>query len=79
MNNQRRKELEKAKEKLTEAREILDSVSEEESESLRNLPESFQDGEKGERMKEYIDSIDEVSSELENLEESIGDTIDGNL
>ncbi len=79
MNNQRRKELEGAAKKLEEAREILDSVSQEEEDAYDTLPESFQDGEKGETMKSNIEAINDVSSDIEDLETSIYDIIQGDV
>lgn len=76
MNNARRKELEKALEKIGEAKDIIQNVLDEEQDAFYNMPESFQEGERGERMQEAIgnlegavDSLDEVESYIEDAQE----------
>ena len=75
MNKVRRKDLAKIVAKLealdalrAEIQEDLETVLDEEQEALDNMPESFQDGEKGQQMQEYIDAMEDVMSELENLD-----------
>lgn len=75
MNVARRKELskaislfEEAKAAFEEALEILQNVAEEEEESLYNLPESLQEAERGQAMQENIDSLEEISSEIEDFD-----------
>lgn len=86
MNKARRKELEKAvslceeaKGKLDEAEEIVQACRDEEEECYDNLPEGLQEGEKGERMQEVMDELDEfidyknsVCSDIDSLIEHIG-------
>ena len=75
MNAQRRKEILKAIALIEQAKDILEYVAEEEQEAYDNLPEAFQYAEKGERMQEVADNINDVCRELEdqiyNLEETI--------
>lgn len=66
MNKQRRKELEKAHELISEAMEIIEEVKEEEYSAFENLPDSLQQSERGERMYGYYETMDELSSELED-------------
>lgn len=66
MNRSRRKRLAEAFEKLEEVKAILESVREEEEESLENLPDSFRYGDKGEEMQNYIDMLDEACGCLED-------------
>ena len=75
MNKIRRKELASIVAKLEaldalrlEINEMLESVRDEEQEALDNMPESLQDGEKGQQMQEYIDTMADVLDELENLD-----------
>ena len=75
MNKIRRKELANIVAKLEaldtlrcEIQEELETVMDEEQEALENMPESLQDGEKGQQMQEYIDTMEDVMSELENLD-----------
>lgn len=83
MNRDRRKELAEAitllngaQEDLESAKDIIDSVRDEEEEAYDNLPESLQEGEKGEVMQVNIDSLDEIVSELEDIKDSIEVQID---
>ena len=50
MNRKRRKKLEAAFEKISDAIEILDDAISEEQESLDNLPDNFKYSERGEEM-----------------------------
>lgn len=68
MNKQRRKKLEKAFEMIGEVKDILEEVKGEEEEAYENLPESFQNGERGEEMQGYIEMIDEAYGCLEDAE-----------
>lgn len=81
MNKIRRKELARIIEKLEqldalreEIREELASVLDEEQEALDNMPESLQESEKGEQMQEYIDTMENVTGELDLID--IEDLID---
>lgn len=67
MNKQRRIRVKDALELIDRARGILEEVMDEEQESFDNLPEGLQEGEKGERMQENIDALEEF---LDNLEET---------
>lgn len=66
MNKVRRKRLAEAAELLERARDILEEVKDEEQESYDNLPESFQQGERGEEMESYIESIGEAQDYADN-------------
>lgn len=65
MNKQRRKKLEKSYDLIDEALEIIQEVMEEEQEAYDNLPESFQNGERGEEMSGYIEMLEEASGYLD--------------
>lgn len=79
MNNSRRKELKEAQAKIVEAMEIIDLVKEEEQDAFDNLPENFQYGEKGENMEAHIDELDELFSELEDLDSRLDTVINNEL
>lgn len=75
MNRMRRKELARIVEKLErlealrlEIKEELETVMEEEQEALDNMPESLQDGEKGQQMQEYIDAMESALDDLEEID-----------
>ena len=55
MNKKRRKEIEDVRKSLRKVYEELEELKDEEQEAFDNLPESFQESEKGERMQEYIE------------------------
>lgn len=66
MNKQRRKRLGKAFDLVSEAMEILEDIKTEEQESYDNLPDNFQDGDKGEEMQNYIEMLEEASNYLDD-------------
>ena len=75
MNKIRRKELanivtmlEELDALREEIRERLADVLDEEQEALDNLPESLQESERGEQMQEYIDTMENVTGELDLLD-----------
>lgn len=61
MNASRRKRIE-------EAKGILESVRDEEQEAYDNMPENFQNGERGEKSQAAIDALENAISELEGIE-----------
>lgn len=68
MNNVRRKEIAKAVELLTQAREILQTARDEEQGYLDAMPNSFRDGEKGERAESVIEALEDAVSAIEEAE-----------
>lgn len=78
MNNERRKQLRKAIELLTEAQSIIESVHDDERDALENLPESIQYGERGDQMQDCIDALEyiawhEINDIVDSLNEVIGE------
>lgn len=49
------------------AKEVVDEVRDEEQETLENMPENMQGGERGQAMEEAVSILEEASSELEEL------------
>lgn len=81
MTNSRKKELREMLHKVdvTELRDLLQELVEEEEEKYDNLPDSVQSSEYGERlegnmeaMQNLIDSLDEAASYVEELDEQLG-------
>ena len=68
MNKARRKRLSEAYEKITEVQGIIEEIRDEEQEAHDNLPESFQNGERGEEMEGYIEMLDEVYGYLDDAQ-----------
>jgi hypothetical protein len=64
MNNQWRKELDKAFDMLEEAKSIIEIIKDEEQDSYDNMPESLQNGEKGEKAQESINNLEEAINVL---------------
>ena len=65
MNKQRRKRREEASDLMNRAKDILEEVKDEEQEAYDNLPENFQNGERGEEMQGYIDAMEEAYDGLD--------------
>ncbi len=75
MNKVRRKEIAKAIELLEQAREILESVRDDEQEAFDNMPESLQGSERGEAMEEYIYTLEETIEAIDTDE--LQEIVDG--
>ena len=78
MNNQRRKAIQEVMEQLsapldtiTDFKEQLEAIMDEEQEYYDNMPESLQSGEKGDIAQEAIDQISEAVSTLDEICSSI--------
>jgi flagellar biosynthesis chaperone FliJ len=75
VNNQRRKELARAVELLSqmvdlhsEAASIITDAAGEEREYYDNMSESLQQGERGERANEAADRLEEIASALDGID-----------
>lgn len=87
MNKDRRKQIdaamaaiEKVKDQfeaalaeLADAKEAIDGIKDEEQEAYDNLPESLQDGEKGQQMQYAVEKLEEAVNELEELVDNAPD------
>ena len=75
MNKKRRKMIQDIHDKLMDIQTDLETINTEETEAYENLPISFQDGDKGEKMQEAIDNLDSavgyISDAMSSLEDSI--------
>lgn len=71
MNNDRRKRITEAQELLSQARAILEIVRDEEQEAYENLPESLQVSERGLKMEDALDILDNAVSDLEDMESGL--------
>lgn len=71
MNNERRKRIKEACDKIWEATYILTEVKEEEEEAYYNLPEGIQMSERGEQMNDNVYTLDDAVSTLEDLETTL--------
>ena len=84
MNKERRKELESIKTELESTGSQIDTIKERlqavidaETESFDNLPDSFRDGERGEKAQAAIDSLQSAFDEIESFDvANINTTLD---
>ena len=83
MNSNRRKEIDRIMERIdsliadiSEIKDSIVAVCNEEQEALDNLPESMQEGERGERAQAAIDALEEALSGMEDAESGLGDIKD---
>ena len=77
MNNQRRKELERACTLLSEAKDIVEMVQAEEQECFDNLTEGLAQTERGQQIEEYASRLEDVVGYLEEQEDELVDIISG--
>lgn len=71
MNAKRRKLIAAIAETLENLEGQITTLAEEEQEALDNLPESFQDGERGDTMQECISELESVASEIEEIRDRL--------
>lgn len=75
MNNSRRKRIAAAFDQISKAKDLLSEVASEELESLDSLPENLKNGQKGETMEANVDTLDDATSLLEEVQEKIEELI----
>jgi hypothetical protein len=71
MNKARRDALTKIAATIAEARSELASLRDEEQDYFDNMPESIQQGDKGQRAEVAVFSMEEAISQLEDAESNI--------
>lgn len=67
MNAERRKELEKARGMIEEAKNILETEASNEHEYYDNMPENMQCGDKGSKADEAANTLDEAVGECDEI------------
>lgn len=77
MNKQRREDLNDVIQLIDDAIDRLIEIREEEQDAFDNLPESFQDSDRGGKMLDAMDAMDAIESDLEDVKSSIDDLIAG--
>lgn len=75
MNRQRRESLSKVMEMIEEAKELLESLKEEEEEYRDNIPENLQGSARYETAEEACDNLDTAVSSIEEVIEAITEAI----
>ena len=71
MNKDRRKAIGDIYDKLIDIQSDLECIRDEEQEAFDNLPESIQYSARGERMEEYISSLEEALDYVDYAVESL--------
>lgn len=83
MNKGRRKDLSKAVTLLNEAqaalenaKEIVESVKDDEDMAYENLPDSLKDSDKGVAMQDNVESLDGIAYELDSIYDNVEEQIE---
>ena len=71
MNNTRRKKLRELIEKTEGIKQEIEELRTEEEEYYNNMPEAFQDGEKGDRAQTVIEYLDEAMTAAGDVIENL--------
>lgn len=74
MNAQRRKRIASVEALLSQARDLLEEIVSEEYEAFENLPDSLQDSERGFRMQDIIDALEQGVGDIESIESLLEET-----
>lgn len=77
MNKERRNALKNAMSYLDKAIEIITDVRDEEQDSMDNMPENLQGGERYETMEMAVESLEEAIDKIEEAKDSVDEAIDG--
>ena len=75
MNKRRRKELSKAQDLLSQAKDIIEACAFEEREAFENMPEALQSSFQGERADEAAGNLEDASEALDELAGNLDDII----
>lgn len=71
MNNKRRTLLQKAISTLDTAADYINTVLNEEQDSLDNMPENLESGDRYAKMEAAIDKLEEAIEEIDSAKESL--------
>ena len=73
MNKVRRNRIADVQSKLEELKAEIESICKEEQEAYDNMPEQFQDSERGENISEAIESLESAMDSFDELDEYLTD------
>lgn len=76
MNKARRKQIEEVISKLEDIRDEIQQISEDEMEAYDALPESLQDGERGQQIYDNANDIEYQSSMVDDVISELQDIIE---
>ena len=71
MNKQRRKAIQQTLDQFADLRTSVEEINTDEQDSFYNLPESFQDSEKGETIQEAIDFLETATGAIDEVIDSL--------
>ena len=77
MNAKQRKKLQGYVDSLDEIRSNIETMMEDETEKLDNMPESLQESERGDAMQEAIDNLESASSSIEEAIDYLNEILEG--
>ncbi len=77
MNAKQRKELQGYADSLEEIKSCIETMQEDETEKLDNMPESLQYSERGESMQEAIDTLEGAAQSIEEAIDYINEILEG--
>ena len=76
MNNDRRKRLNEVKERITAILCTIEEIRDEEEAAYENLPESLQESERGEKMYEAVEGLQDLYDNPESAADDIESIIE---
>lgn len=76
MNRYRRSVLKTIVESLSKISEELRNVIDEETDAYENMPDNLKDGERGSSSSDAIDYLEDASSSLDDIIDTINEAID---
>jgi hypothetical protein len=71
MNAERRKKLSEAWVKIADGLSLIEEVLSDEQEYYDNMPQSFQEGEKGQKAQDAVSELEGVVDTLQQVESSL--------
>lgn len=77
MNKQNRRDLQGYVDSLEEIKSNIETMMEDETEKLDNMPEGLQESERGEVMQEAIDNLESAASSIEEAIDYLNEIIGG--
>lgn len=77
MNNTRRKALAQISERITEIKDLLEGIQQDESDCFDNLPEGIQYSERGEAIEIAAENLESAVSSLDECLDLISTAING--
>jgi hypothetical protein len=75
MNEERRGKIKEALKWISTAKDLIDSVREDEQAALDNLPEGLKESEQGRQMDEWVALLDEASNSCDSIDSDLGSLI----